>query len=79
MNKLAVKDSLYGAIAEMMNDPMFYYKSSAGAQFSHWTDIGKVELAQLMNIMSPVIDQVERDHQAFLAKTFVFATLKGES
>ena len=44
MERAALKDLMYGAIEEMMKNSKYYYHSSIGANYSHWTDVGKENL-----------------------------------
>ena len=45
MERRALKEMMYGSIEELMQNSRYYYYSSIGAQFSHWTDEGKKALA----------------------------------
>ena len=42
MEKQAVKDLMYGSLNELMQNRRYYYYSSIGAEYCHWTDEGKV-------------------------------------
>jgi len=79
MNKAAVKDTMYGAITELMTNPLFYWRSPIGSLYSNWTEAGKVALHELVEKMTPIIDQADRDEKADAAKNFLFSTLKGDA
>ena len=49
MDRQAIKDLVYGGITELMNNRNYFYWSSVGANYSHFTDEGKVALAEFFN------------------------------
>jgi hypothetical protein len=57
----ALKDAIYGGIAEMMRNPKFYRFSKVGSQYSAWTEEGERALHDFIKEMIPIVDQTERD------------------
>lgn len=41
MEKSAIKDLMYGGIEEILRNNKYYYHSSVGAQYSHFTKEGE--------------------------------------
>ena len=52
MDKQAVKDVMFGGLMELMRDRRYYYSSSVGTNYCHWTDEGKEALQEYMGIIS---------------------------
>jgi hypothetical protein len=52
MERAALKELMYGAIEEMMKNSKYYYHSSIGANYSHWTDTGKENLHEFLEMIS---------------------------
>ena len=48
MEKQAIKELMYGSINELMHNSRYYYHSSIGKNYCHWTDEGKIALQQFM-------------------------------
>ena len=51
MDKSAVKDLIFGGLHELMKNRKYYYYSTVGQNYSHWTDEGKEALAEYLQIM----------------------------
>ena len=78
MNSDAVKELMYGGIYQLMKNRDYYYYSSAGSDYSHWTDIGKTVLSEYMNLMAHKMMQVGEVELNQRAKDLVVKGLKGE-
>ncbi len=52
MDRQALKDLLYGGIEEMTKNQKLYYNSSIGAHYNHWTEDGKKNLSEFMNMIA---------------------------
>jgi hypothetical protein len=78
MDKQAVKDLMFGGIHELMRDRKYYYHSTVGQHYSHWTDEGKVALCQYMDIMGWKLKEAEEADLKERAKQMVLNGLKGE-
>jgi hypothetical protein len=52
MERRALKELMYGSIEELMQNTRYYYYSSIGPQYSHWTEAGKEALNEYMDIVS---------------------------
>jgi len=76
--KSSTKDIVYGSILELMENRKFFYKSNIGKwEYSHWTDEGKEELLELMQLMSIQMLKVQEKEIEDKAKDMVMNKLKG--
>jgi hypothetical protein len=78
MEKLAVKEFMFGGMSELMNNRRYYHHSSVGLDYSHWTDEGKEALIEYMNVVGHMIKQAEEVELNKRAKELVLKGLKGE-
>ena len=79
MEKAALKDLLYGGLSELMNNPEFYYRSSVGANYSHWTEKGNSVMLEHVILMTIQMHTVEDKLLDKRAKELVIKGLKGET
>lgn len=79
MEKGAVKDLLYGGLTELMNDKRYYYSSSIGSEYNHFTDEGKEALIEFMNTMGATMRRSETAELDKRAKDLVLKGLKADS
>ena len=59
MQKSAIKDLVYGGLEEIINNRNHYYKSSVGANYSHFTDSGKEAVMEFISLMAYKITEAE--------------------
>ena len=78
MDKHAVKDLIFGGLHELMKDRKYYYHSSVGQVYSHWTDEGKEALVEYMNVMGWKLKEAEEADLKKRAKELTMSALKGE-
>jgi hypothetical protein len=78
MDSGAVKDLMFGGVKELMKNRAYYYHSSVGSNYSHWTEQGKDALAEYMNLMVYKLQEVEEHELNQRAKDLVIKGLKGE-
>ena len=78
MDKQSLKEFTYGGITELMRNRKYYYHSSVGVNYSHWTDEGKEALAEYMNLIGYKMLEVEEAELRQRAKDMVIKGLKGE-
>lgn len=76
MEKAAIKDLVYGGINEMMQNRRYYYRSSVGKNYSHWTDEGKEVLGEFINDITQYIVDAEEASLDQRAKELVMKELK---
>lgn len=76
MEKQAIKDLIYGAINEMMQNRRYYYRSSVGKDYSHWTDEGKEAMNSFMKDITQYILDAENADLDRRAKAMVWSELK---
>lgn len=79
MDKQAVKDLMFGGICELMQDRKYYYHSSIGQGYSHWTDDGKAALLEYMNLIGWKLKEAEEAALNTRAKALILKGLKGET
>jgi hypothetical protein len=78
MEQGAVKALMYGGLQELLRDRRYYYHSSVGLSYSHWTEEGKVALIDYMNIIGWKMLEAEEVVLNKRAKELVIKGLKGE-
>jgi len=78
MDKSAVKDLIFGGINELMRNRHYYYHSSIGQSYSHWTDEGQKALVEYMNVMGWKLREAEEAELKERSKQMVLSGLKGE-
>jgi len=79
MDKGALKDFMYGGLMEIMNNHQYFYKSTVGQGYSHFTKEGETALAEYMNLVSWKMIEAENDELNARSKEMVLKTLKGEN
>jgi hypothetical protein len=79
MNKDTVKDLMFGGVTELMKNKRFYYFSSVGAAYCHWTEDGQSALIDYMNLIGWKMKEAEEAEINKRAKELVLQGLKGES
>ena len=62
---------------ELHRNKAYYYTSSLGGEYSHWTDEGKEALLEFMKKMTPLMQQAEEMSLDKRAKDMVINELKG--
>ena len=78
MDRQAVKELMYGGVAELMRNHHYFYYSAVGAHYSHWTEEGTKALADYMTIMGYKMLEAEEMELDQRAKDMVMKTLKGD-
>ena len=80
MRKTAVKDQLYGAIIEMMNNREYFYKSNIGKthEYSHWTEDGREALMEFLEGHTRQMLLAEEKLIKERAKEMTFEALKAK-
>jgi len=78
MDKLAVKELIYGGINELVHNDKFYRHSSVGPEYCRFTDAGKVALEEFMAQMAVNMYKAESADLDKRAKEMVINGLKGE-
>ena len=63
---------LIGSIKELLQDPKYFYKSTAGPEYCHLTEVGNDVILETVNILGSrmllaiALDDVERSKQMVL-------------
>jgi hypothetical protein len=76
MNKTAVKDCIFGGLMELNRNHRFYYHSSVGSNYSHWTEDGKEAVLEFLAEMGPLMRAAEEQDLDIRAKEMVLKELK---
>jgi hypothetical protein len=79
MEKTVIKDLMYGGLTELMNNKEFYYRSSVGADYSHWTEKGSIVMLDFVKSMTKQMHTAEDLSLNKRAKELVIKGLKGET
>lgn len=79
MKKDAVKDLMFGGINELMRNKNYYYFSSIGSNYCHWTEEGKLVLQEYMDLVTHKLYEAEQESLNKRAKELVVKGLKGET
>jgi hypothetical protein len=77
MDKSAIKEFMFGGIVELMRNRKYYYHSSAGAEYSHWTEDGNKAIMEYLNLVGYKMLQAEAIELDKRAKEMVINNLKG--
>lgn len=70
---------MFGGINELMRNRTYYYHSTVGINYSHWTEEGQKALVEYMNVMGWKLKEAEEAELNRRAKELVIKGLKGES
>jgi hypothetical protein len=76
MDKAAIKDLIYGGLEELISNNRYYYHSSVGSSYSHFTDIGREAVGEFMDIMAYKICEAREQDLEQRAKQQVLDGLK---
>jgi hypothetical protein len=79
MDKQSTKDLMFGGVHELMHNRKYYYHSTVGINYSHWTDDGVKALTEYMNLMAFKMIEAEEAELNRRAKELVIKGLKGET
>lgn len=79
MDKESTKNIIYGGLRELVLDHRYYYHSSVGPEYCHFTDIGVNAVKSFIAQMALNIHKVEEADLDRRAKEMVIKGLKGES
>lgn len=78
MQRPVIKDVVYGGLIEIMRNRQYYYHSSAGSTYSHFTAEGFEAVQEFISVMSGKMMDAERAELDARAKDMVLDTLKGK-
>ena len=79
MERQALKEVLHGGIEELMSNPRYYYTSSIGVEYNHWTDQGRAALAEYIELLSYRIKRCQIEEDIKRSKEIVINELKREN
>ena len=78
MDRGAIKEFMYGGVQELMRNRKYYYHSTVGASYSHWTEEGQKAIADYISMIGWKMLEAENKELDQRAKDMVMKTLKGE-
>lgn len=78
MDKLAIKDFLFGSVQELSRNQKYYYYSAVGIEYSYWTEEGMAAIKDFLNISAVKMREAEDRELDQRAKNLVIKGLKGE-
>ena len=76
MEKQAIKELMYGGVNELMQNRRYFYRSSVGKNYSHWTEEGKVAMDTFMREITQYIYDAEQRSLDQRAKEMVLKEFK---
>ena len=79
MEQQALKETLYAGIHALAENRRYYYHSAMGTDYSHWTDEGKLAVADYTKVMVEMMLAEEERLLNKRAKDLVVKGLKGET
>jgi len=79
MERGAIKEFMYGGVAELMRNRKYFYHSSVGSSYCHWTEEGQKALAEYMLIVGQKMTEAEEAEIRNKAKEMTLSALKGDS
>jgi len=79
MHKDAIKEVMFGGLSELMKNRKYYYFSSVGSNYCHFTEEGKAALLEYMNLIGAKLCEAEEADLNQRAKDLVVKGLKGET
>jgi hypothetical protein len=78
MTQDALKDLLFGGIRELSKNRVYFYQSSIGSEYSHWTEAGLKALGDFTKMLTHMATEAEEEQLNKRAKDLVLKGLKGE-
>jgi hypothetical protein len=78
MDQQALKDTLYAGIHALSQNRKYFYQSAMGTDYNHWSDDGKLALADYTRVMLGLMMEEEERLLNKRAKELVVRGLKGE-
>lgn len=76
MQRPAIKDIVYGGMMEIMRNRQYYYHSSVGSTYSHFTDEGREVMIEFLNVVGGKMMEAEHEELNERAKQQVINELK---
>lgn len=78
MQRPAIKDVVYGGMMEIMRNRQYYYHSSVGSVYSHFTEEGREVMMEFLNTMGGKMMEAEHQELDARAKEMVMDQLKNK-
>jgi predicted GIY-YIG superfamily endonuclease len=79
MEKEALKEVLYGGLAELMKKREYYYNSGISSSYNHFTEKGIEAVNAYVTSMASLVIEAEEKSLNKRAKELVVKGLKGET
>jgi len=76
MERKALKELMYGGIEEMLQNNRYYYHSSIGANYSHFTDEGKKNLTEFLDMIAFEMKKCRDEEDEQRSRDLVMKELK---
>lgn len=76
MNRAALKDLVYGGIEEMSQNPRLYAYSSIGSTYNSWTNLGKENVVEFLNMVAGEMHKCRRAEDEQRSRDMVLRELK---
>ena len=76
MDKMALKEIIYGSLKELLSNSRYIYNSNVGPEYSEWTETGQKEILHYLKHISFLMAHSERAELDRRAKEMVLENLK---
>jgi hypothetical protein len=78
MDKPLLKQVIYGALLEIVSDPDYYYYSSVGKEYSHFSDKGEQAIVDFAKIIAYNMLEARDEEDEQRSRDIVLNELKGK-
>ena len=78
MDKPLLKQVIYGALLEIVSDPDYYYYSSVGKEYSHFSDKGEQAIIDFAKIIAYNMLEARDEEDEQRSRDIVLNELKGK-
>ena len=78
MDKPLLKQVIYGALLEIVSDPDYYYYSSVGKEYSHFSDKGEQAIVDFAKIIAYNMLEARDEEDEQRSRNIVLNELKGK-
>jgi|TARA_R110000803_G_scaffold172119_2_gene235039 hypothetical protein len=78
MDKPLLRLTVYAALLDLVSDPDYYYHSSVGKEYSHFSDKGKQAIVDFVEIFAHTMLEVKHEEDIERSKGILLSELKGK-
>ena len=78
MRSQDVERVLLGAVKELLDDPVYFYRSSVSPEYSHLTELGKTVIIETVTLLGSRLMAAQASEDIERSKQLVLDELKGK-